>query len=42
MVWYWAGPDAIAAAAKALAAATDDAAKTAAQAKLDEVMADAG
>ena len=42
MVWYWAGPDAIDAAAKALAAATDDAAKTAAQAKLDEVMADAG
>jgi Amt family ammonium transporter len=42
MVWYWAGPDAIDAAAKALAAATDDAAKKAAQAKLDEVMADAG
>ncbi len=42
MVWYWAGPDAIADAAKALAAAADDAAKTAAQAKLDEVMADAG
>ena len=42
MVWYWAGPDAIDAAAKALAAATDDAAKTAAQAKLDEVLADAG
>ena len=42
MVWYWAGPDAIDAAAKALAAAADDAAKTAAQAKLDEVMADAG
>jgi Amt family ammonium transporter len=42
MVWYWAGPDAIDAAAKALAAATDDAAKQAAQAKLDEVMADAG
>ena len=37
MVWYWAGPDAIDAAAKVLAAATDDAAKTAAQAKLDEV-----
>ena len=37
MVWYWAGPDAIDAAAKALAAATDDAAKKAAQAKLDEV-----
>ena len=42
MVWYWAGPDAIAAATQALAAATDDAAKTAAQANLDQVMADAG
>src|SRR5215217_2075006 len=42
MVWYWAGPDAIDAAAKALAAATDEAAKTAAQAKLDEVNADSG
>jgi Amt family ammonium transporter len=42
MVWYWAGPDAIADAAKALAAAADGAAKTAAQAKLDEVKADAG
>jgi Amt family ammonium transporter len=42
MVWYWAGPDAIADAAKVLAAAADDAAKTAAQAKLDEVLADAG
>jgi Amt family ammonium transporter len=42
MVWYWAGPDAIDAAAKALAAAADAAAKTAAQAKLDEVNADAG
>jgi len=42
MVWYWAGPDAIADAAKALAAATDDAAKKVAQAKLDEVVADAG
>ncbi|MDC7784274.1 ammonium transporter [Rhodoplanes sp. TEM] len=42
MVWYWAGPDAIADAAAALAAATDEAAKAAAQAKLDEVMADAG
>ena len=28
MVWYWAGPDAIDAAAKALAAAADGAAKT--------------
>jgi Amt family ammonium transporter len=42
MVWYWAGPDAISDAAKALAAAGDAAAKTAAQAKLDEVNADAG
>jgi Amt family ammonium transporter len=42
MVWYWAGPDAIDAAAKALAAAADPAAKAAAQAKLDEVLADAG
>jgi len=42
MVWYWAGPDAVDAAAKAVAAATDGAAKAAAQAKLDEVMADAG
>ncbi len=42
MVWYWAGPDAVDAAAKALAAATGEAAKKAAQAKLDDVMADAG
>jgi Amt family ammonium transporter len=42
MVWYWAGPDALADAAKALAAATDDAAKAAAQANLDAVTADAG
>ncbi len=42
MVWYWAGPDAIADAAKAVAGAADAAAKTAAQTKLDEVMADAG
>lgn len=42
MVWYWAGPDAINDAAKALAAAADEAAKTAAQAKLDEVNADSG
>jgi Amt family ammonium transporter len=41
MVWYWAGPDAVDAAAKALAAA-DAAGKAAAQAKLDEVLADAG
>jgi Amt family ammonium transporter len=39
MVWYWAGPDAIANAAKAVAAASGDAA---AKAKLDEVLADAG
>ncbi len=42
MVWYWAGPDAIGTAAKAVADATDAAAKTAAQGKLDEVVADAG
>jgi Amt family ammonium transporter len=42
MVWYWAGPDAIADAARAVAAATDDAARTVAQAKLDDVTADAG
>jgi len=42
MVWYWAGPDAIADAAKALAAATDEATKKVAQAKLDEVLADGG
>jgi Amt family ammonium transporter len=43
MVWYWAGPDAIQDAAKALAAAgADEALKKAAQAKLDEVLADAG
>jgi Amt family ammonium transporter len=42
MVWYWAGPDLITDAAKALAAATDETAKAAAQAKLDELNADAG
>jgi ammonium transporter, Amt family len=42
MVWYWAGPDAVADAARGVAGAADDAAKTAAQAKLDEVTADAG
>lgn len=42
MVWYWAGPDAIVAAAKEVADAAEGAAKTAAQAKLDEVLADAG
>ncbi|MBS7537713.1 ammonium transporter [Ancylobacter lacus] len=42
MVWYWAGPDAVDAAAKAVAAATDPAAKEAAQSALDAVLADAG
>src|ERR1700756_656970 len=43
MVWYWAGPDAISDAVKAVAAAGSDAAKTAAaKAKLAEVNADAG
>jgi Amt family ammonium transporter len=42
MVWYWAGPDAIDAAAKALAAATTPEAKKTAQAALDAVMADGG
>jgi Amt family ammonium transporter len=42
MVWYWAGPDAIDAAAKALAAATDAAAKAKAQEALDAVLADGG
>ncbi|WP_425280274.1 ammonium transporter [Methyloferula stellata] len=41
-VWYWAGPDDIAAAAKALAEASGEAAKAAAQAKLDAVTANAG
>jgi len=41
MVWYWAGPDAIVDAAKALAAAAPDA-KAAAQAKLDAALADGG
>jgi Amt family ammonium transporter len=41
MVWYWAGPDAVDAAAKAVAAATGDA-KTQAQAALDAVLADGG
>ena len=41
-VWYWAGPDAIGDAAKALAAATDDAAKKIAQDALDAVNANAG
>jgi Amt family ammonium transporter len=42
MVWYWGGPDAIGDAAKAVAAATDEATKKVAQAKLDEIKADAG
>ncbi len=42
MVWYWGGPDAIAAAAKALAAATDPKAKETAQAALDAALADGG
>ena len=43
MVWYWAGPDAIAEAAKAVAAAgSDAAAKAAAEAKLAAAKADAG
>jgi Amt family ammonium transporter len=42
MVWYWAGPDALAAAAKAVAGAADEAAKTTAQGNLDGVTADAG
>ena len=42
MVWYWSGPDPIDAAAKALAAATDPAIKTALTAKLKEAVDDAG
>jgi Amt family ammonium transporter len=42
MVWYWGGPDAVGNAAKALAAATDDASKATAQAALDAVNKDAG
>jgi len=41
-VWYWAGPDAIGDAAKALAAATTDDAKKTAQAALDAVNGNAG
>ncbi len=41
-VWFWQGPDAIGDAAKALAAATDDAAKKTAQDALDVVNANAG
>src|SRR5208282_2449323 len=46
MVWYWAGPDAISAALKAVETAADDAAKTAAQAAFETAktayLADAG
>ncbi len=42
MVWYWGGPDAFGNAAKAVAEATDGAAKIQAQAALDAVLADAG
>src|SRR4029079_17836056 len=42
MVWYWGGPDAIADAAKALAAAADGDAKKKAQQLLDIALADAG
>ncbi len=43
MVWYWAGPDALGDAAKAVVAAgTDAAKKAAAEAKLAEATADAG
>ncbi|MBS0530689.1 MAG: ammonium transporter [Proteobacteria bacterium] len=41
-VWFIPAPDDVAAAAKALAAAADGAAKTAAQAKLDEITGGAG
>ncbi|HTV33274.1 MAG TPA: ammonium transporter [Methylocella sp.] len=41
-VWYWAGPDTIADAARALADAPDEAAKAAAQANLDAVLNNAG
>jgi Amt family ammonium transporter len=43
MVWYWAGPDAVADAAKAVVeAGTDAAKKAAAEAKLAETLGDAG
>ncbi len=41
-VWYWAGPDAIGDAAKALAAAPDEASKAEAQKALDAVLNNAG
>ena len=42
MVWYWAGPDTIAEAARAVAGAADETARRAAEAKLAEATADAG
>jgi ammonium transporter, Amt family len=42
MVWYWSGPSAIVAAAKAVAAASGDEAKKAAEAALATVQANAG
>jgi ammonium transporter, Amt family len=42
MVWYWAGPSATVTAAKALAVATSEEAKKAAQAALETVQANAG
>lgn len=42
MVWYWAGPDALADAARAVQEATDEAARAAALANLAAVEADAG
>jgi ammonium transporter, Amt family len=42
MVWYWGGPDVFGNAAKALAAATTDAAKAEAQTAMDAVLADVG
>jgi Amt family ammonium transporter len=41
-VWYWAGPDAIATAAQAVASAATDAAKITAQTELDAVLSNAG
>jgi Amt family ammonium transporter len=41
-VWYWAGPDAIAEAARALQAAPDETAKAEAQQALDAVLANSG
>ncbi|WP_026607867.1 ammonium transporter [Methylocapsa acidiphila] len=41
-VWYWAGPDALGDAAKAVASAVDEAAKAEAQTKLEAVQANAG